>query len=101
MARPPSKDLRQIGGYTRVLSLWINHVLRSASDAKPRVRHRECAPDALGSVTALVSFRAPGLTCRATRAHPYGSGRAPSSSRICRVLTGETKSRAPGGIHDR
>jgi hypothetical protein len=34
----------QIGGYTRVLPLWINHALRSASDAKaagaaaPRVR---------------------------------------------------------------
>ena len=34
----------QIGGYTRVLSRWINHALRSASDTKaagaaaPRVR---------------------------------------------------------------
>src|SRR5215831_7664059 len=42
----PELDLSaaQIGGYTRVLSLWINHALRSASDVKaagamvPRVR---------------------------------------------------------------
>src|SRR5215813_7054160 len=32
----PELDLSaaQIGGYTRVLSLWINHALRSASDVK-------------------------------------------------------------------
>jgi len=43
LIRPEPKAV-QIGGYTRVLSLWINHALRSASDTKaagaaaPRVR---------------------------------------------------------------
>jgi len=44
IASLPFQDALQNGGYTRVLSLWINHALRSASDTKaagaaaPRVR---------------------------------------------------------------